>query len=47
MNANAREWNLWNGLATGEEASDSRLFASISGYPPESLRQNTIVHPSF
>ena len=36
MNANLREWNVWNGPTSGEDASDSRLFASISGYPPVS-----------
>jgi len=35
MNANAREWNLWNSLAAEEDASDSRLFVSVIGYPPE------------
>ena len=33
MNANARELNLWSSLATGKDASDWRLFASISGTP--------------
>jgi len=40
MNANAREWNAWNSLATRENASDSRPFASISGYPPGWLRSS-------
>ena len=38
MNANAREWNVWNCLATGERGSDSRLLALIGGYPSEKLR---------
>jgi hypothetical protein len=40
MNANAREWNTWNSPATGENASDSRLLASISGYQPGWLRSS-------
>src|SRR5204863_3160250 len=32
MNANAREWNVWNCPKPGEAGSDSRRLALIGGY---------------